>query len=485
MKRKSNVKSNFIYNSLYQILLIVLPLITSPYVSRILGKSGLGLYSYSYSVANCFALVGMLGITNYGNRTIAAVQDNRRERSKAFWNIWSLQITITSLMIILYLVYLVFFCPREYKLVSWVQIITILCSIVDINWFFFGMEKFKLTVTRNVIIKILSVIMIFLFVKNETDVWIYTVIIVGAMFLSNIVIWTFLFKEVDYVKPKIKDITPHIRQTLVLFIPIIAITLYNKMDKVMIGSLSTIDQIGLYENTDRVITIPLSFITALGTVMLPRMSYLFAKGSKKETLKYISLSMEFACFMSAAMAFGIAGIAIEFSPIFFGKEFAATGILIMALAPKIIFISWANVIRTQYLIPLHKDKTYIVSVWIGAVVNIIVNFSLIPKMGAMGAVIGTILAEAAVMFYQTISVWNQLPIYKYILRGSYYFFAGSIMFFAIRLIGSKEGIHIKTVIIQIIFGALLYLVLCIPYIAIKHFDELKQFKFFNKLIRRV
>lgn len=483
MKSKSNIKLNFLYNSIYQILLIILPLITSPYISRVLGKNGIGIYSYTYSLASTFALIGMLGVSNYGNRAIATVQDNRNERSKIFWNIWSLQLFVSSLMILFYIVYLIFLCPEQYILVSWVQIITILCSVVDINWFFFGMERFKVTVIRNIIIKILSVCMIFLFVKSKNDVWIYTLIIVGGMFLSNIIIWPFLLREVDIVRPKWNLIKSHFRQTLLLFVPVIAIMLYNKMDKVMIGSLSDMNQTGLFENTDKIITIPLSFITALGTVMLPRMSYLFAKKNKKEILKYISVSMEFVCFMSAAMAFGIAGIAIEFAPLFFGMEFSETGILIMALAPKIIFIAWANVIRTQYLIPLHKDRVYVISVWLGAIVNLFVNFLLIPSMGAMGAIIGTILAEATVMIYQTICVWNEIPIRKYINNGIYYFIAGIIMFIVIRLIGVSMKGDIYTVFIQIILGGILYCLLCLPYVVLRYSHEIKESKLVKKYIK--
>lgn len=484
MSKEATIKSNFIYNSIYQILLMILPLITSPYISRVLGKNGVGVYSYTYSLASTFALIGMLGITNYGNRTIAAVQDERKERSKAFWSIWYLQLSISTLMVIIYIIYMLLFCPKEYLIVSWVQLITILCSTVDINWFFFGMEKFKVTVTRNIIIKTINVILIFLFVKNKNDVWLYTLIIVSGMLISNIVLWPFLLKEVDIVKPNVNMIKKHFNKTLVLFVPVIAIMLYNKMDKVMLGILSDMNQTGLYENTDKIITIPLSFITALGTVMLPRMSYLFAKGNKEETYKYISISMEFVCFMASAMAFGIAGIAIEFSPIFFGNEFIETGILIIALAPKIIFIAWANVIRTQYLIPLHKDKVYVTSVWLGAIVNLIVNALLISKMGALGAIIGTILAEATVMIYQTISVRNELPIFEYIKNGIYYFIAGIIMFVLIRIIGTNMKASILTIILEIIIGATSYLLLCIPYILKKYPDEIRKNKYYIKIKNR-
>lgn len=163
MRKKSNVLINFLYNSIYQILLIILPLITTPYISRVLNAEGIGLYSYSYSIASVFALVGMLGINNYGSRSIAAYQDDKQKRSETFCNIFAIQFIISTIVLGVYFIYIIFICPEQYKIISIVQSLAILCSLVDINWFFFGMEKFKLTVTRNIVIRIVTVICILLF----------------------------------------------------------------------------------------------------------------------------------------------------------------------------------------------------------------------------------------------------------------------------------------------------------------------------------
>lgn len=468
MKKKSGVKANYIYNTIYQILLIITPLITSPYVSRTLGSEGLGIFSYTYSVANCFALVGMLGVTNYGNRTIAAVQDDKKKRSKAFWNIFTLQILTTLFVLFLYIVYIITLSSLMYRTVSIIQIMTVLCSLCDINWYFFGVEKFKLTVTRNIIIKVLNVIMIFLFVHDGDDVGIYSAIIVGSLLLSNLAVWPFLRQEVDFVKPELKEAMSHFSQILILFIPVIAITLYKRMDKIMIGAMSTMNQTGFYENTEKIINIPNSLIAALGTVMLPRMSYLFAHGEKKHANKYITNSMEFICFLASILMFGVAGVALEFVPWFFGSEFKSIGIMIIAISPTIIFVSWANVIRTQYLIPLHKDKIYVASVWMGAIINLVLNAILIPKYGAMGAVVGTVVAEGTVATYQTISVFNELPIMAYLKNGIYYLFSGLIMFIAMRIIGKMGYQGLKVIILEGVIGGVIFIILCVPYVIKKH-----------------
>ncbi|MES9760338.1 flippase [Priestia megaterium] len=463
-----NIKSNFIYSFVYQILVVLLPLLTSPYLSRILGPNGLGVYSYTFSLATFFALFGMLGVNNYGNRTIATVQNDINERSRAFWNIWSLQVFMTIVTLIFYGIYLIAYCPVEYKLVSFIQIITIICSMLDINWFFFGMEQFKIIVTRNLIIRLVNVLMIFLLVKDRDDVWLYATIMVSGTLLSNVIVWSFLKKYVVFVRPRFKEQRLHFKPNAVLFVPVIAITLYKQLDKVMLGFLSTMEQVGYFVNAEKIISIPMGIITSLGVVMLPRISFLSAKGKEKEVFRYLSLSMEFVCFMSAAMTFGIAGISKEFAPVFFGQEFHFVGSLIMLISPTIVFISWANVIRTQYLMPKHKDKSYIVSVLLGAIINIIMNIVLIPRYGAMGAVIGTLCAEATVMIYQSNCVKNEVKIRKYVKNGIYYFLAGFVMFIGIRFIAQFGGPNIKTIILEILIGALIYIVLCLPYVLLKH-----------------
>lgn len=474
MQGKNNVKINFAYNSIYQILLMITPLITSPYVSRTLGSEGIGVYTYTYSIANCFALVGMLGVTNYGNRTIAAVQQEREKRSKHFWNILTLQVITTLIVLVFYLIYVFKICPVEYKAVSCIQILTVLCSLCDINWYFFGVEKFKLTVTRNIIIKILNIVLIFWLVHNKNDTVIYTLIITSSLFLSNLSVWPFLKKEVDFVKPDLGEVKSHLKEMVVLFIPVIAITLYKRMDKIMLGSLTTMSQTGFYENAEKIISIPNSLIAALGTVMLPRISNLLANGERDSVNKYIMQSMEFVCFMACALMFGIAGIAPEFAPWFLGEEFTDVGRLIIAISPTILFISWANVIRTQYLIPLHYDKVYIISVWFGAVINLIINMLLIPNWGAMGAIIGTVIAEAVVMIYQTLRVRNELPIRRYIKNSICYIVAGIIMFILVRVVGACSSGGLKTILLEIFVGVIVYLSISFLYLYKKHSKEVRR-----------
>lgn len=455
----SNLKKNFIFNLIYQILTLILPLVTAPYISRTLGSDAVGRFSYTYSVAMYFSMFITLGLNNYGNRTIAANNGNKKNISKNFIEIYIMQLTMGFVVIACYIFYAVFIVKTDQTL-ALLQLLYVAGALFDINWFFFGLEKFKLTVTRNVIIKFLTVAGTLLLVKNTGDIYVYTIVMGGGNFLSQIVLWQFLRKEICPVKISFKGIMGHFMPNLILFIPVIAVSLYKVMDKIMLGNLSTKSQVGFYEYSEKIVNILTCLITSLGTVMLPKISYLLANGEKTQVRNYISKSIRFSAFSSSAMAFGIAAVASQFAPFFYGNEFAPCGTLIAVMASTIIFVSWANVIRTQYLIPVHEDKVYIISVMLGAVCNASINWILIPKLGALGATIGTVVAEFVVMLYQSIKVRRELPINKYFFNSLYYFGAGFVMYFIV--VGVKAVLPFSLFIsmcIEVLVGTVVYLLL--------------------------
>lgn len=410
----SSIRKNFLYNAVYQLLLIILPLITTPYISRVLGADGIGVYSYTYTVANYFMLVAMLGVKNYGNRSIAAVRDDPDTLAKTFWEIYGLQAICSVAALAVYLWAALMLEPHD-RLVFLIQGIYVLSGLLDISWLFFGLEKFKLTVSRNIAVKLISLGCIFLFVRTEADLWKYTLIMaLGALF-SQSYLWLYVRRAVGSHRPALRRVFSHLRAELILFVPVIAVSLYKMMDKIMLRQMTDFTQVGYYESSEKILNIPTGIITALGTVMLPRMANLAAKAAQEESRRYIRNSMCFAMFLACGMAFGIAGIAPVLVPVFLGEEYLYCIDLLKILSPTVLFIAWANVIRTQYLIPNLHDRSYIISVVLGAVVNLIVNFLLIPKLAANGAAIGTVCAEAAVCICQTLMVRKPLPIGRYLL----------------------------------------------------------------------
>lgn len=474
----SSLKKNLAYNVAYQILVIILPLITAPYVSRVLGADGLGTYSYIFSIVTYFGLFGMLGIANHGNRSVALVRDNRQKVSEAFSNTYIIQLCTTVIALLLYFLFIYCWFSGD-KTIAYIESIIVLSYVLDITWFFFGLEQFAVTVTRNAIIKIATVVAIFIFVRSREDLWIYALIMSCGMLFSQIYLWLRIRKYADFCKPSWSQVKSNIKPVLMLFIPAIAYSIYKLLDKVMLGAMSSMSQVGLFDNAEKIINIPSSLITAFGTVMMPRITVLLGTGDEHRISYLNKISVRYFTLLVVGAAFGLAGICNVLAPVYFGSEFVGSAPIIAGLGFSLIFVTWANVIRTQYLIPNKLDKPYVISSVIGALANLAVNIILIPKFAGIGAMIGTIIAEFTVFFVQLILVRRSFPMLQYLQPVLFLFPIGMIMFAVVYWIGAYMGNTIITLIIQILVGGFLYLSGSMVYLKVIH-DE-----FFEKLTSRI
>lgn len=463
-------------------LTLILPLVTIPYISRILGAEGIGTYSYSYSLALYFTYITMLGLNNYGNRTIASVQDNLTKRSEKFFEIFSMQGMFFVISLMLYIVYL--FTLSGDKIVALIQIIFLFSSLFDINWFFFGMEQFQLTVFRNAIVKLVSVVLIFCLVRDSDDIYIYTLIMSLSYLVSQLWLWLYLKKYVTYTKVNFKNIIKHIKPNLVLFIPVISVSIYRIIDKIMLGNMASLCELGYYENAEKIVNVPIALFTAVGVVMLPRMTSLHSLNNKQMSEKYIDITMFTVLAFSIGALFGIIAIASEFSLLFFGNEFLKAGTIIKFLSPTIVILGFGNVIRTQILIPNKQDRIYVLSgVW-GAIINLVFNIILIPRFYSIGAAIGTVIAELVVCFYQTYSLRNQIKIIQYLKEGIVFIVFGLIMLIFINLIPSISSPYIS-LIIKIFVGLCVYGLLCVGYTIKKTRYNIKDYPSKDKEVLKI
>ncbi|WP_302839716.1 flippase [Ruminococcus bicirculans (ex Wegman et al. 2014)] len=452
------MKKNFIYNLLYQFVQIVIPLILLPYVSRVLGADILGVYNYSYTIASYFLIFGMLGVANYGCRSIAEVQDDFEKRSKVFSSIYIVQFCFSLSVLVIYLAYVVIFV-RDNKVIALIQTFIVMSGTFDINWFYFGIEKFKLTVTRNIAIKIITTLLVFIFVKKPSDLILYTGIYAVGLFISQSIVWIFLKKYIKFSKVKLKDVLVHIKPIILLFVPVLAISLYKYMDKIMLGILCEYSQVAYYTNSESIISIPAIITTALGTVALPRLTSLNAKGKKEISEHYLEISLQFAMFLACGMAFGLGAVSDIFVQLYFGSGYESCAVLMVAFFPCVIFQAWASIIRMQYLLPNSHDRIYVLSVVVGAVINLFMNIMLIPSLQAVGAVIGTIVAEFMVATIQTAFCLKYLPIKKYLKTTGYYVVIGFFMFLIIDLMKRHMDYGVLTLITCIFLGGGLYAII--------------------------
>lgn len=463
MKNKTSTKANLLYNMTYQVVALITPLLTAPYVSRVLGANGVGAYSYYHSIAIYFVYFAMLGLLNYGNRTIAKVRDDKKHLNQTFSEIYTLQL-ITSLVVLFVYILFSFFIVKENKLIAIILIIHVISAVFDVSWLFFGLEEFKITSTMQMIIKVATFILIFLAVKNNTDLWKYAVIMSMGYLISALSLWGLVWKRVSLVRINLHDLFKHLKPCLILFIPIIATSIYRQMDKIMVGSFSGMLQVGYYENAEKMISISLGVISAFSAVFMPKISNLLSNGQRKEADYIFDMSMEFAMCLGIAIAFGLASIAKEFVPFYFGTEFVASIYLLILLSASVPFVAWACIVRTLFLIPGEKDKIYVQSVILGACLNAVINLMLIPRMQAVGAVVGTLVAESSVAIYQTVKAGNEIRTYVYVKQATLFCFFGIIMTCFVR--GAASLVHwgVLGIMLEIAIGALVYSVLSIIYL---------------------
>ncbi len=450
-----NIKTNYIYNASYQVLVILLPIILTPYLSRVLGAEGIGTYSFIESVASYFVLTAVLGTMLYGQREIAIRSRDKKEVSRAFWNIFSLRVLTTL------------FCVGTYGVLIWLYVdnkllylimgINIISVAFDITWFFQGMEEFSKIVWRNIFFKILNVVYIFSFVKEADDLWIYMCGMVGFLLISNISLFGYLPRYIE--KVAFKELRPFndFRQIILLFIPTLAIQVYAVLDKTMIGLMTTSAlENGYYEQAIKISKITLTLVTSLGVVVAPRVALYYSQKKKAEIEKLIYDSYRFVWFLGIPLCFGIIGISDNMVPWFFGPGYEKVAVLLKIVSFLIIAIGISNVTGIQYLIPTMRQNVLTKSVCIGAIVNLCINMLLIPRYYSIGAAVASVIAEIVVTVVQLLYVRGEFSVRIILKLSGHYIFAGSIMLVVLRYINISMEASIVNTGIMCVVGAVLY-----------------------------
>ena len=471
----SKLKNNLIYHLSYMVLTFFLSLVTAPYLSRVLGVDGTGTYSYVFSVAYYFHIATTLGLNHYGNRAIAKVRNDREKLSKTFWSVYFMQLGFGLTSLAAYLIYSIFIAEAVFEWYYLAFIPYILAAITDINWFYYGLTDFKFTTIRSTVVKVVAIVCTFALVNTKEDLIVYFVIMGLMYFISNVLLWTRVRKNADFYLPALKEILIHIKPNFVLFIPLLATSIYMVMDKIMIKELSSITENGYYENADKIIAKVLTIFSAVATVMMPSVSNMVAQGKKEEIKVLIRDTMQISMFLGFGLIFGLVSIGNVFAPIFYGEEFRETGILIQMLSVIIFFSGWKAVIRSQYIIPYEKDRAYVISLVSGAVVNVICNYFFIQLYQARGAVIGTIAAEATGFIIQTAAAAKDINIWKLLREGLIFTIPGTLMAGVILIFLHITGGGLPALCCAIVIGMIIYPVFSIITMRIVNKERLKYF----------
>ena len=454
--KKPSIKKNLIYSTAYQILNIITPFITAPYISRVLGARGVGIYSYTNSVVTYFILFAALGTASYGQREIAMHRDNPVVSSRLFWEIEILSCATTLVSLVAWTVWI--FIATQYIVYYGILTVSILAVAFDISWYFGGFEKFKYIVIRNTLVKIAGIILLFLFVRQETDILLYVSIMATTGLLGNISMWTYLPKLLH--KVDFRTLHPfkiHLKQTFAYFIPTIATSVYTVLDKTMIGAITNSEELnGYYEQATKIIRMAESLLFSLNTVMVSRQSYLFAEGKMDEIKDKINKSFEFLFALAIPFMFGIWGAAENFVPWFFGKGYEPVVILLYLMSPLPLVICISNIMGSQYLTPSGQRARSSKGIIAGAGTNFALNLVLIYRFNVNGATIASLVAECVIsIIYVHMSKnfvsWKQIwgIAWKKLL-------SGFVMFLAVWILERGHQGSIGISMIQVGLGAIVY-----------------------------
>lgn len=424
---KKSIAKNYIYNMVYQVLILVLPLITTPYLSRVLGAEGIGIYGYTYSIVTYFILFGSLGVALYGQREIAYAQENVETRKKVFLEIIIFRFITVAIATFFY--YFLYANGQKYQIYYRILILELIAAAFDISWFFQGMEEFKRTVTRNVLVRICSVTLVFILVKTKEDLAKFTLIYSLADLIGNLSLWLYLPKYLKGIKIKNLNVVRHIPQILLLFVPQIANQIYKILDTTMIGVLvENKAETGYYEQAQKVIRLLLTVVTSLGVVMIPRMASTFASGDNKKIRNYLKMSFQFVFFLAFPIMFGIVSISSAFVPVFFGPGYDKVSTLITIICPIILLMGIGNVVGTQYLLPTKRQKEYTISITVGVILNFFLNYFLIKNLESIGASIATVLSELVIILIQLNFIKKEIKMLDLFKLAWKYFLSAIIMF---------------------------------------------------------
>lgn len=454
----NSLKKNYIYNLIYQIFMIITPFITTPYVSRVLGAEGIGEYSYVLSIVTYFGLFGLLGITTYSQIEIAKNKDDKEKCNKLIAELFTLKNITMFITLILYIA-LIFFIP-EYKKMFIILILYLFCQFNDVSWILQGFEEFKKIVLRNIVIKLLTIIFIFLFVKTSDDLYIYSIIMQGVTFIGNFTLWQYVWK---YICPKniistvkLNCFSKHLKKSFVYFIPAIATSVYTVLDKSMIGWLtdSTL-QNGYYEQAHKIEQILVTILTSLGTVTLPRISYLNNK-DKSKINSIIEKTITFILMISIPMCIGLIGISDKLIPLFLGEGYDECIILTKVFSLLLVIVGLDSTIGRQCLMATNNQKKFNIGVIVGAIVNFLLNIVLIKKYDALGAAISSVVAEFVILcifiiYSKKLLKFNFNSVIKYII-------SSSVMYIAIYYISLLNINDFICLILQIGCGGLVYFI---------------------------
>ena len=426
---KRSLAKNYFLELLSQLAILALPLVTTPYLSRVLGVRAIGRYSFAGSIVSYFALLAALGTTLYGQRLIARVHNSPKVRTHFFVEVALLR-AIT--VVIAFGAYCLLVLPHTADPLLYAAAgIEILAVAPDISWFYRGMENFGPVTLATAVGRFAAAACVFLFVKSREDLILYVVIYGASILLGDLLLWLDLRKYLVRVRRWRPKLGGHLLLSLGLFVSVLSIQVYTVLDKTMIGLITRrAAQNGYYEQGQKLIRVLVALVTVMGAVAASRAAVLW-KEKKTEELRELLMGSFRLCFaLGLPLAAGVILIAPRFTPIFFGPGYRPVADILRVLAPIVPLIGASNVIGIQLFAATGREKQLTISVAVGALCNILLNLWLIARLAALGAAIASVAAELVVTLTQCVMARKELPLWHVFLLFCRYLGFTAVMFAA-------------------------------------------------------
>lgn len=407
--KEKSLKKNFCMNAILTMSQFIFPLITFPYVSRILLAEGTGKVSFATSIISYFAMFAQLGIPTYGIRACAQVRNDKKKLSKTAQEIFIINIIMS---ILAYIVFFIAVCnvPRlkDEKTLLIIVSATIFFNAIGMEWLYKALEQYTYITIRSVIFKFIALIAMFLLIHQQSDYIIYGAISIFASSASNIFNFFNVHKYISLRPVGEYNFKQHLKAVSVFFALSCAATIYVNLDTVMLGFMKTNVDVGYYNAAVKIKTILVSIVTSLGTVLLPRASYYVEHGLKEDFYRITKKAINFVFLVATPLMLYFMFFAKE--GIFFlsGNTYGGAIVPMQIIMPTLFFIGLTNIMGMQILVPLGKENIVLYSEIVGAVVDLAINYILIPKYASAGAAIGTLVAEIAVWIVQYIYLRKQI-----------------------------------------------------------------------------
>ncbi len=404
-----SVKYNFIMNAILNASSFIFPFITFPYISRVLLPYGVGKVNFATSVVSYFSMFAMLGIPTYGVRICAQVRDDKRELSRTIHEILFLNILV---MLLVYVVYFgaIWTVPRlrADQELFYIMNFMILFNVIGMDWLYKGLELYSYITVRSIAFKAIAVCLMFLFVKGPEDYVIYGMISIIAAVGSNILNLINLRHHIELHPVGDYHFTRHWKAVFFFFLMSVATTVYTNLDMVMLGFMKGDVEVGYYTAAVKVKNILVSFVTSLGTVLLPRVSYYVEHGMREQFLQTGQKALHFVVLTALPVTIYFLLFSRESILLLSGASFAAAAVPMMLIMPTVLFIGVTNILGIQILVPLSKENLVFYSVLAGAVTDLMINAVCIPRMASAGAALGTTVAEGIVLMVQVIILKDRI-----------------------------------------------------------------------------